>query len=113
MDQERLTQLLDRSSTAGSACREALLRGAELILWNGSAPADRMLAAYRRRHARAVAENVESIGFAEALDGLRSAGTRQLKIGQVTVADNAYVYMVFLTVEPSELVACVGIARSE
>jgi hypothetical protein len=111
MNQERITQLLNHSNEAGSACRDALLDGAELILWRGSAPADRMLAAYRRRYARAVADAVESIGFTEALDDLRRAGTRELNLGQVTVADPAYVYMIFTTEDPPTLVACVGIAR--
>jgi hypothetical protein len=112
MDQERLTQLLDGSTEAGSACRAALLDGAELILWEGSAPADRMLAAYRRRHAHVLADAVESIGFNEALDDLQRAGTSQLNLGQVTVADPAYVYMLFLIATPPALVACLGISRS-
>jgi hypothetical protein len=111
MDQDHLTSLLSHSNDAGSACRDALLDGAELILWHGSAPADRMLAAYRRRHARTVADAVESIGFPEALENLGRAGTRELNLGQVTVADPAYVYMVFMSEDPPALVACVGIAR--
>jgi hypothetical protein len=112
MDQQDLTDLLDGSTEAGSACRTALLEGAELILWQGSVPADRMLAAYRRRHAHVLADAVESVGFTEALEDLESAGTRQLNLAQVTVADPAYVYMLFLTYAPPALVACLGIARS-
>ncbi len=111
MDQERLTQLLNHSNEAGSACRDALLDGAELILWEGSAPADRMLAAYRRRHAQTVADAVESIGFADALEDLQRAGTCELNLGQVTATDPAYVYMVFMSADPPALVACLGIAR--
>ncbi len=112
MDQEHLIQLLNHSNEAGSTCRDALLDGAELILWRGSAPADRMLAAYRRRHARTVADAVGSIGFTEALDDLSRAGTRELSLGQVTATDPAYVYMIFMTAEPATLVACVGIAKA-
>jgi hypothetical protein len=42
MDQQHITQLLDHSNDAGAACRDALLDGAELILWQGTAPADMM-----------------------------------------------------------------------
>jgi hypothetical protein len=112
MDQQHLTQLLDHSNDAGAACRDALLDGAELILWQGTAPADRMLAAYRRRHERTIADHVPSIGFPEALDDLGRAGTRELNLGQVTAADPAYVYMIFMMADPPSLVACVGIARS-
>jgi hypothetical protein len=111
MDQESLTQLLNHSNEAGEACRDALLDGADLILWHGAAPADRMLAAYRRRHARTVADAVESIGFSEALSDLQRAGTSQLSLGQVTANDPAYVYMIFMSNDPPSLVACVGIAR--
>jgi hypothetical protein len=111
MDQESLTQLLNHSTAAGEACRDALLDGADLILWHGAAPADRMLAAYRRRHARTVTDAVESIGFTEALDDLRRAGTTELNLGQVTAIDPAYVYMIFMTDDPPALVACLGIAR--
>jgi hypothetical protein len=112
MDQKTLTRLLNHSNEAGEACRDALLDGADLILWRGAAPADRMLAAYRRRHARTIADAVESIGFTEALDDLRRAGTRQLHLGQVTAIDPNYVYMIFMTNEPETLVACLGIART-
>jgi hypothetical protein len=112
MDQQRLTQLLDGTSEAGSACRCALLDGAELILWQGSAPADRMLAAYRRRRTQAVTDAVDSVGFDQALDDLRRAGTSQLNLGQVTAAHPAYTYMVFMTYDPPALVACLGIARA-
>jgi hypothetical protein len=70
-----------------------------------------MLAAYRRRHARTLADAIESIGFPEALGDLRRAGTRELMLGQVTAADPAYVYMIFVGTDPPSLVACLGIAR--
>jgi hypothetical protein len=111
MDRQRLTQLLNHTNEAGSACRDALLDGAELMLWRGSAPADRMLAAYRRRHAQTIADAIESIGFTEALDHLSLAGTRELSLGQVTRTDPEYVYMFFTTADPPTLVACLGIAR--
>jgi hypothetical protein len=112
MNHDRVNQLLDGGSDAACACRSALDEGAELILWDGSAPADRMLAAYRRRHARVTADAVESIGFAKALADLEAAGTSELKLGQVTADEPAYTYMLFLTREPASLVACVGIARA-
>jgi hypothetical protein len=111
MNQERIAQLLDGGTGAASACRAALIDGANLILWQSSAPADRMLAAYRRRHAQVLADAVDSIGFTEALDDLQRAGTRELCLGQVTVAHPAYIYMLFLTNDPPKLIACLGVAR--
>jgi hypothetical protein len=112
MNQVRITQLLRNGSQAAAACRAALIDGAELILWQGSAPADRMLAAYRRRHALVMADAIDSIGFTEALDDLQRAGIRELHLGQVTVAFPSYVYTLFLINDPPELVACLGVART-
>jgi hypothetical protein len=112
MDQAGITQLLDNGTPAAAACRAALIDGADLILWQGSAPADRMLAAYRRRHASIMADGIDSVGFIEALDDLHRAGTRELQLGQVAVATPAYVYMLFMTNDPPQLVACLGVART-
>jgi hypothetical protein len=71
-----------------------------------------MLAAYRRRQTQAVTEAIGSVGFDQALDDLRRAGTSQLNLGQVTAADPAYTYMVFMTYDPPTLVTCLGIARA-
>lgn len=111
MDRDRLTGLLTGTDDAVSACRAALGGGAELILWQGLVGADRMLAAYKRRHSRAVADDVMTLGFDEALAGLTRAGNQQLQLGQVTAADPPYVFMVFLAEDPPALVACVGIAQ--
>jgi hypothetical protein len=111
MNRDILTDLLVDEGVAASACGLALRDGAELILWPGSAPADRMLAAYRRRHQRALADAASTLGFPEALERLSRAGTDDLLLGQVSANNPDYVYMVFLTDNPPNLVACVGMAR--
>ena len=113
MNRDVLTELLLGEGAAASACSSALRDGAELILWQGSAPADRMLAAYRRRHRRTIADAAATVGFPEALERLDRAGTDSLLLGQVSASNRDYVYMVFLTDDPPALVACVGIARHE
>jgi hypothetical protein len=112
MERDNLTTLLSDSGEASTACRDALLDGADLIMWNGWAPADRILPAYERREARTIAGGVSTLGFPEALDGLRRAGVRPVQVGQVTATTPPYVFMFFLTEEPA-LVACVGIGRSD
>ena len=111
MKREDLAQLLDGASYAGAACRHALQDGAEFILWHGTAPADRMVPAYERRAARALADGVPTLGFTEALDGLRRAGRQDLLLGQVTLVDPPYLFMVFLAADAAALVACVGIGQ--
>jgi len=109
MDRDGLAQVLTNAGHAATACRSALQDGAELILWQGVVPADRMVLAYERREARALADGVPTLGFPEALDRLRRAGHQELQLGQVTAVDPPYLFMIFLTGDPTALVACVGI----
>jgi len=109
MDRDGLADVLTHAGHAAAACRSALQQGAELILWQGVVPADRMVSAYERRQARALADGVPTLGFSEALDRLRGAGRGALQLGQVTTADPPYVFMIFLAGDT--LVACVGIDK--
>jgi hypothetical protein len=59
-----------------------------------------MLAAYRRRHRRTLANAAATVGFPEALERLDRAGTDSLLLGQVSASNPDYVYMVFLTDDP-------------
>jgi hypothetical protein len=109
MDRDGVARLLTGTSYTATACRYALQDGADFILWQGTAPADRMVPAYERREARALADGVPTLGFPEALEGLRRAGCQQVQLGQVTLADPPYLFMIFLAGDPTALVACVGI----
>ena len=111
VNRDVLAKLLVGEGAAATACSSALQDGAELILWEGAAPADRMLAAYRRRHQRALADAAPTVGFPEALERLGRAGADSLCLGQVSANNPDYVYMIFMTDNPPALVACVGIAR--
>ena len=109
MKRDQLAQLLDGSAYASSACRHALLEGADYILWDGSVPASRMLPAYERREAHTVAEGIPTLGFPEALASLRGIGSQQVQLGQVTVADPPYLFMLFLAADSSTVIACLGV----
>jgi hypothetical protein len=109
VERSELAQLLDTSTYAWGACRHALLEGAAFIVWEGSVPASRLLPAYERRAMRAVADGIPTIGFAEAVASLRSIGNQPVQLGQVTVADPPYLFMLFLANDPSTVVACLGI----
>lgn len=111
MERDHLAQLLDENSDASSACRSALLQGAELIVWDGTTPADRMVPTYVRRQMLTIATGTATVGFPEALAALRSAGVAPVRLGQVTATEPPYLYMVFLTGEPTAVVACFGIRR--
>jgi hypothetical protein len=109
VEREELAHLLDTSSNASGACRHALLSGAGFIVWDGAVPASKILPAYERRAMRTVADGVPTIGFAEAVARLRRMGTDPVRLGQVTVADPPYLFMLFFDGDASNVVACLGI----
>jgi hypothetical protein len=110
---DELAQLLDGSNYARSACRHALLEGADFIVWDGPVSAARMLPAYERREAHTVAQGIPTLGFAEAMVSLREMGAGEVRLGQVTVADPPYLFMLFLggpaAAAPTSVVACLGV----
>jgi hypothetical protein len=109
VNRDHLAQLLDGPGYASSACRHALLDGADFIVWDGCTPASGMLPAYERREAHTVASGIPTLGFPEALASLRSLGTQQVQLGQVTVANPPYVFMLFFAADSSTVVACLGV----
>jgi hypothetical protein len=112
VERTQLAQLLDNTGYAAGACRHALLDGAGFIMWESLVPASRILPAYERRESHTVANGIPTLGFAEALAELRTLGPRTVQIGQVTVADPPYVFMVFLSEDASAVVACLGIDQT-
>jgi hypothetical protein len=109
VERNQLAELLDGPDYASSACRHALLDGAAFLLWQGSAAADRMVPAYERRQRRAVADGTATLGFPEGLDALRAVGNQQLRLGQVTLLDHTYRFMLFFDAKLDAVVACIGV----
>ena len=82
-------------------------------MWDGAVPASRILPAYERRAVRTVAEGIPTLGFADAVASLRRMGTQPVRLGQVTVADPPYLFMLFLSDDASTVVACLGIDQKD
>lgn len=109
VERDRLAELLDTSGYASSACRHALLDGADFTVWDDSVPASKMLPAYERRERHTLAEDIPTLGFAAAIADLRSMGNRPVQVGQVKIVDPPYVFMLFLDAEGTSVVACFGV----
>jgi hypothetical protein len=112
VERNELAQLLDISGYASGACRHALLGGAGFTVWDDAVPASRIVPAYERRAVRTVAEGTPTLGFADAVAALRRIGTQPVRLGQVTVTEPPYVFMVFLSGDASTVVACLGIDQA-
>jgi hypothetical protein len=113
MERDALANLLDHTSSTATAtaCRTALLAGAELRIWGGGAPADQMLPAYQRRQVATASAGTATIGFPEALAALRHAGSQRVHLAQVTTTEPEYLYLVFLAGEPMTVIACIRIDK--
>jgi len=112
MERNQLAHLLDRTDHASSACRTALLCGADFTLWDGTTPASRMVPAYERRQAQTLATGAATLGLDEALDTLREAGVTGVRLAQVNVSDPPYVFMVFLAGDPASVITCFGVSQA-
>lgn len=109
MERNQLAELLDGPDYAFNACRHALLGGATFLVWEGSTAADRMVPAFERRQQRAAADGTATLGFPEGLAALRAMGTQPLRLGQVTLLDHTYRFMLFLDADLDTVVACIGV----
>jgi hypothetical protein len=112
VERNELAQLLDISGYASGACRHALLGGAGFIVWDGAVPASQILPAYERRAVRTVADGTPTLGFADTVAALRRVGSQPVRLGQVTVTDPPYLFMLFLSDDASTVVGCLGIDQT-
>ena len=111
MERDELVQALADGSTAHEACQSALLGGAEYTIWEGTIPADELASSYHRRERFMTRSGIPTLGFAEAVEHLRAAGTIGLRLGQVEGTEPAYLFMLFLDGAADRVVACLGVAE--
>lgn len=71
-----------------------------------------MVPAYERRQAQTIASGAATLGLDQALTTLREAGVTGVRLGQVTVSDPPYVFMVFLAGDPASVIACFGVGQT-
>lgn len=109
MDRTRLAELLDEDGAAFARCREAVLSGAPFSVSESSQPAAQFEEIYVVREAHTRAIGLPTLGFVEALRGLRAYGDRPVHVGAVDVADPPYHFVFFLGEDLTAVVACIGV----
>lgn len=112
MNPAQLAALLESHGTETAArARAALLAGGTGIVWDGTAAPERLARIYRRRLRLTRRTGQETAGLEHALD--RLAGHRlPVRLGRVTSADRAWVYLLFLSQDARTLVTCTGVRRN-
>jgi hypothetical protein len=108
---DELLDLLAGAGPVGVACREALLAGAQYVLYDEPIPAERLAQSYARRLAHLDRTGVPTAGFADAVDALRAHGAAEVLLGSASVADPPYHYQLFLSADADRVVACLGVSQ--
>ncbi|MBO4205880.1 hypothetical protein [Micromonospora echinofusca] len=109
---ETLVALLSGAGEAYEACRTALGAGAEFDIDNGLIPASQLAATYCLRNEITQEAGIPTLGFARAVEHLRKAGDHALRLGSVRVQDSPYYFLLFLSVDASSVVECIGVSTA-
>ncbi|WCN80909.1 hypothetical protein [Micromonospora sp. LH3U1] len=107
---ELLDALVD-DVPAHRACRQALLQGAEFVVWDDGIPASRLEPIYRRRDRHAQRTGQRTIGLREAVEQLRECGNELVRLGKVTVQDPPCAFILFLAFDRPHVIGCTGVER--
>ncbi|MEW2318344.1 hypothetical protein [Streptomyces bauhiniae] len=111
MNPTQLAALLESHGTETAArARAALLDGGTGVVWDGAAAPEQLARIYRRRLRRTRRTGQETAGLEDAVDRL-AAHRLPVRLGQVTSADGAWTYLLFLSQDARTLLACTGVRR--
>lgn len=112
VDRTTLVELLDTSWEADSACRRALLDGADFHIWDeGPTPVNNLVHIYGRRERLTRRKRTASIGFSDAVVRLRACGFDEVLIGYVKDLDGRRHFQLFVAPDGSRIVSCLGVDR--
>ncbi|WP_063795994.1 hypothetical protein [Peterkaempfera griseoplana] len=99
--------LLERTPACGPA-RDALIAGADFVVWDGLVPANQHAGVFRRRMHNSLKRGHTIDGLADSVDILRRAGEEPLRTGSINAVDRSSWFTIFLNFAATEVVACCG-----
>ncbi|MBT2389919.1 hypothetical protein J7E87_10900 [Streptomyces sp. ISL-1] len=111
MERHLLVRLLAGGDEASVAALAALRGGATYVVWDGTWPAEFHARTYARRLRHTRRKGIETLGLERAVQ-LLGQHDQPVRLGQVTAADRAWIFMLFLTEDGGALVACTGVRRA-
>ncbi|MFI1885613.1 hypothetical protein [Streptomyces jumonjinensis] len=110
MERSHLAQLLSGADEVQVLPRAALAAGVEYEVWPEGVATQHLVSIYERRERGTRRSGQPSLGFAEALNVLRSYDGTELAIGFVDDRRRGgYYFQLFLDSKCSSIVACFGI----
>ncbi|MBL1110145.1 hypothetical protein JK361_37240 [Streptomyces sp. 5-8] len=105
-----ITMLRDQTSACGPA-RNALIAGADFVVWDGLVPANRHAGVFRRRMHHSLKRGHTIGGLAESVGLLVRAGEEPLRTGSIDTVDRSSWFIIFLNSTATAVVACCGARR--
>ena len=111
MTRDELLGALVDDAPAHRACRQALLQGAEFVVWEDGIPASHLESIYRRRERHARATGRRMVGLRETVERLRECGPQLVRLGKVTVNDPPGAFMLFLALDRPHMIGCTEVGR--
>jgi hypothetical protein len=109
VNRDHLVGMLRRDGEAFDACRQALVAGARFWVTEHTQQASILVGIYARRDRHTQQRAIPTLGFAQAVDDLRSRGGDPVRIGAVDSDNPPYHFQLFLNEDATAVVACLGV----
>ncbi|MDX3130889.1 hypothetical protein PV367_14060 [Streptomyces europaeiscabiei] len=108
MTRDDLIAMLREQTPACGPARDALIAGADFVVWDGLVPANRHAGVFRRRMHNSLKRGRTVEGAAESVDILLRAGEEPLLTGSIDAVDRSSWFTIFLNSTATVVVACCG-----
>ncbi|MFJ9737190.1 hypothetical protein [Streptomyces sp. NPDC101166] len=108
MTRDDLIAMLREQTPACGPAHDALIAGADVVVWDGLVPADRHAGVLRRRMRHSLKRGHTIDGLAGSVDVLLQAGEEPLGTGFIDAVDRSSWFMIFLNSTATAVVACCG-----
>ncbi|MBB5931853.1 hypothetical protein [Streptomyces echinatus] len=112
MTRDDLIAMLGEQTPACGPARNALIAGADFVVWDGLVPANRHAGVFRGRMHRSLKRGRTIYGLAESVDILLRAGEEPLRTGSIDAVDKSSWFTIFLNSMATAVVACCGGRRA-
>ncbi|GAA2348318.1 hypothetical protein OKJ48_21050 [Streptomyces kunmingensis] len=88
--------------------RNALIAGADFVVWDGLVPASRHAGVFRGRMQHSLKRGHTIDGLGDSVDLLKLAGEEPLRTGSIDAVDRSSWFTIFLNSTAAAVVACCG-----
>ncbi|MEW2134792.1 hypothetical protein [Streptomyces sp. NPDC005435] len=112
MERAELEGLLATADDAAAAALSALREGGSYSMWADTTPARTLAHTYARRLRLTRRDGTETLGLEPAVR-LLTGHDGPVRLGRIGSVDGSWTYLLFLTEDGEELLACTGVRRRQ